>query len=76
MNKEEKRDLITTVTICSFLFLGAIASTAYCFVQEQYLAVLLGITAMVLGFAQFIGGDVAYYRERFKEIKQEKEGKI
>jgi len=72
MDKEEKRELITDVAIYSFLFLGVIALTAYFFVQKEYLAVLSGIVAIILGLAK-LGGPITYYKERFKEIKQEKE---
>ncbi len=72
MDKEEKRELIADVTICSFLFLGVIASTAYCFVQKEYLTFLSGIVAIILGLAK-LSGPFAYYKERFNEIKQEKE---
>ncbi|MBI1866451.1 MAG: hypothetical protein HY005_01105 [Candidatus Staskawiczbacteria bacterium] len=72
MNKEEKKELITEVTICSFLFLAMIMSTVYYFVQKEYLVVCAAIIAMILASAQFVGGPVAYYRERFQKMKQEK----
>lgn len=72
MNKEEKRELAVTVIGFSFLVLMMGGTLIYCLAQKEYLVLIALFAAIYVAFTA-MKSTIVYYKERFKEIKQEKE---
>ena len=69
---EEKRELIETVATSLFMGLMMIGTLIYAVVQREYFLLIALFAATYVVFTS-IKSTVAYYKERFEEIKKEKE---
>ncbi len=76
MTKEEERKLITTIAGCSFMMLMMVVTLIYAVTHRNPgisdMVIVLNVLMMLFVSANIIGGPVAYYKEKFKELKQKK----